>query len=39
MSKTLRRALLEKYWSIGERQMETSVVLANPPLLGTLAAS
>jgi GNAT superfamily N-acetyltransferase len=27
----LTRALLERYWSIGERQMETSVVLANPP--------
>jgi GNAT superfamily N-acetyltransferase len=35
----LTRALLEKYWSIGERQMETSVVLANPPLEGTRAAS
>ena len=27
----LTRALLERYWSIGERQIETSVVLANPP--------
>ena len=28
----LTRALLRRYWNIGERQMETSVVLANPPL-------
>ena len=27
----LTRALLKTYWSIGERQIETSVVLANPP--------
>lgn len=27
-------ALLETYWSIPERQIETSVVLANPPLNG-----
>jgi GNAT superfamily N-acetyltransferase len=27
----LTRALLGRYWSISERQMETSVVLANPP--------
>ena len=27
----LTRALLERYWSISERQMETSVVLASPP--------
>jgi GNAT superfamily N-acetyltransferase len=26
------KALLETYWSIPERQIETSVVLANPPL-------
>ena len=26
------RALLARYWRIGERQTETSVVLANPPL-------
>ena len=25
-------ALLRRYWSISQRQMETSVVLANPPL-------
>jgi GNAT superfamily N-acetyltransferase len=28
------RTLLERYWRIGERQMETSVVLANPPYAG-----
>jgi N-acetylglutamate synthase-like GNAT family acetyltransferase len=27
-----RTALLRKYWTIPERQIETSVVLANPPL-------
>ena len=27
----LTRELLERYWRIGARQMETSVVLANPP--------
>lgn len=27
----LTRELLARYWSIGARQMETSVVLANPP--------
>jgi len=27
----LKAALLEKYWTIPERQIETSVVLANPP--------
>ena len=27
------RTLLEAYWAIPERQIETSVVLANPPLL------
>jgi GNAT superfamily N-acetyltransferase len=25
--------VLEKYWTISERQIETSVVLANPPLI------
>ena len=25
-------ALLKTYWTISERQIETSVVLANPPL-------
>ena len=28
------RRLLETYWRIGERQLETSVVLANPPYEG-----
>lgn len=28
-------ALLKTYWSIPDRQIETSVVLANPPLNGT----
>ena len=27
----ITRTLLARYWSIGERQMETSVVLASPP--------
>jgi len=27
-----KRALLETYWTVSERQIETSVVLANPPL-------
>jgi GNAT superfamily N-acetyltransferase len=27
-----KTALLERYWTIPERQVETSVVLANPPL-------
>ena len=27
-------ALLETYWTIPDRQIETSVVLANPPLDG-----
>jgi hypothetical protein len=27
-----RYQLLTRYWSIPERQIETSVVLANPPL-------
>ena len=31
LERRLTRALLGRYWSIGERQMETSVVLANPP--------
>jgi GNAT superfamily N-acetyltransferase len=29
-----KTALLEKYWTIPERQVETSVVLANPPDAG-----
>jgi GNAT superfamily N-acetyltransferase len=29
-----KAALLETYWTIPERQVETSVVLANPPLDG-----
>jgi hypothetical protein len=28
-------SLLKDYWSIPDRQIETSVVLANPPLGGT----
>ena len=28
-------ALLRSYWTIPDRQIETSVVLANPPLEGT----
>jgi len=27
----MTRRLLQAYWRIGERQIETSVVLANPP--------
>ena len=33
------RSLLETYWRIGERQLETSVVLANPPYEGSLSLS
>jgi GNAT superfamily N-acetyltransferase len=29
-----KTALLRRYWSIPERQVATSVVLANPPLIG-----
>ena len=29
-----KNALLKEYWTISERQIETSVVLANPPLPG-----
>ena len=29
-----KTALLKSYWSIPERQIETSVVLANPPERG-----
>ena len=32
VSPQAKTALLKKYWSIPERQIETSVVLANPPL-------
>ena len=32
VSTELHAALLETYWTIPERQIETSVVLANPPL-------
>jgi hypothetical protein len=28
----IKTALLKSYWAIPERQIETSVVLANPPL-------
>jgi GNAT superfamily N-acetyltransferase len=31
------RTLLETYWRIGARQMETSVVLANPPYEGSVS--
>jgi GNAT superfamily N-acetyltransferase len=31
-----KEALLRKYWTIGDRQIETSVVLANPPEPGRL---
>lgn len=34
VSSTRAAALLKTYWSIPERQIETSVVLANPPLNG-----
>lgn len=27
-----KRALLQTYWTVPERQIETSVVLASPPL-------
>ena len=27
-----KRALLERYWTVPERQIEMSVVLASPPL-------
>ena len=33
------RTLLESYWRIGERQMETSVVLAHPPYEGFYPAA
>jgi GNAT superfamily N-acetyltransferase len=33
VSPETRTALLKTYWTIPERQIETSVVLANPPLL------
>jgi GNAT superfamily N-acetyltransferase len=33
-----KTALLKTYWTIPERQIETSVVLANPPLGGSQAA-
>jgi GNAT superfamily N-acetyltransferase len=32
VSSELKTALLKDYWSIPDRQIETSVVLANPPL-------
>jgi GNAT superfamily N-acetyltransferase len=32
VSPELKTALLKSYWSIPDRQIETSVVLANPPL-------
>jgi GNAT superfamily N-acetyltransferase len=32
VSSERRTALLKRYWSIPDRQIETSVVLANPPL-------
>jgi GNAT superfamily N-acetyltransferase len=32
VSPELKTALLKTYWTIPERQIETSVVLANPPL-------
>ena len=32
VSPTLKNALLNSYWSIPDRQIESSVVLANPPL-------
>ena len=35
VSNRQKTALLERYWSIPKRQVETSVVLANPPLKNT----
>jgi GNAT superfamily N-acetyltransferase len=35
VSSDLARALLQRYWTIPERQIETSVVLANPPVQPT----
>jgi GNAT superfamily N-acetyltransferase len=35
-SPTQKAALLKAYWSIPDRQIETSVVLANPPVAETL---
>jgi hypothetical protein len=32
VSTQLKTELLRKYWTIPDRQIETSVVLANPPL-------
>jgi hypothetical protein len=32
VSSELKATLLETYWRVPERQIETSVVLANPPL-------
>jgi GNAT superfamily N-acetyltransferase len=34
VSPELKRSLLEAYWRVPERQIETSVVLARPPLEG-----
>lgn len=33
VSESAKKSLLEKYWTISERQVETSVVLAKPPLV------
>ena len=32
VSPTRKTVLLKTYWSVPDRQIETSVVLANPPL-------
>ncbi len=32
VSRSQKNSLLKKYWTISEQQIETSVVLANPPL-------
>jgi GNAT superfamily N-acetyltransferase len=34
VSPARKEALLRTYWTVPERQIETSVVLANPPLAG-----